>query len=320
MRALKVRELQGVINSAEFETWHDEFRRIRDRLHSLRLARLSSTSDDFAVDLLFRAGELEELAAQQHTEFAEIENQSFVRLAEFESQRMRATAAWMHSQACEKHVEDLRQDISGATAELEAAKKNRSGDVAKLEERLRELARQRDEKVKVSDAAKATSTAEYERREAMWTDVEESWKRSLRANLARSEYTYQARRMRGIAEAYLSGETPQPTSVLDEDALAEAATDAESAMEAHLQKARDELGCVLIEDFMYFPNQGESTKQVFCVPLIDESEHLNVQVHAKQIYVVEKARGLDFIEPIAVEIALEDDPRLEAFFIPAKAG
>ena len=48
----------------------------------------------------------------------------------------------------------------------------------------------------------------------------------------------------------------------------------------------------------------------FCVPLIDEDFHFNIQLSALHIYQVERARGLDFIEPVVGEdVRVREDPR-----------
>ena len=51
-----------------------------------------------------------------------------------------------------------------------------------------------------------------------------------------------------------------------------------------------------------------------CVPLIDDHDNLNVEVRALQPYQIERAKGIEFIEPVPREAEAAEDPRLAAFF------
>ena len=53
-----------------------------------------------------------------------------------------------------------------------------------------------------------------------------------------------------------------------------------------------------------------------CVPLVEERNHLNIQVEPLVLYQVSQEKGLEFIEPIPKEeLSLERDSRLDNFFV-----
>lgn len=306
------RELQALLASESFREWADVHGRLREKVRAARVAELSVTGDP-AVEMMFRAGELDEQAAKFHAEYAAVENQSLEALAAYESQRMRATQHWMVWHAAEKRVEDARADVNEVSTEIEAEKK-RGGDVSRLKDRLDELEKQRDQLARLAAEAKQESDRQYAERLRLWELVEDSWHRSLRANLARSEYAYQARRCRSEAEALFAGTALEGT-LSEADATA-AVEEAERAYFQHLGAGRDLFKCVLIEEFVFIPIADDS-KWIWCVPLIEEPDELNVQLTRFGIYQIERGRALDYIEPVAVaelESADDDDPRLDAFF------
>ncbi|MEL7305926.1 MAG: hypothetical protein AAGJ56_08850, partial [Myxococcota bacterium] len=245
-----------------------------------------------------------------------VENDSLEKLSAYESQRMRATQYWMMWHAAEKRLEDARAEVSELTAQTEAAKKSKSVDAQKTQERLREIEKQRDQLASVATRTKTESDRQYALRLSLWEEVEESWHQSLRANLARSEYAYQARRCRTEAEALFAGalDGTEPRSS-DEDSTA-AVQEAERHYFEHIDEARDRFRCVLIEEFIYVPIADDS-KWVWCVPLVDEADQFNVQLRRLQVYQIERGRALDYIEPVAMaelETMDDEDPRLELFF------
>lgn len=313
------RELQQLIASDGFREWAATHDRLRIQVKAARVGELAVTGDP-AVEMMFRAGELDEQAAKYYTEYAAVENQSLEALAAYESQRMRATQYWQLWDAAEKRVQDARTQVNELSSEIEAEKR-RKGDVSRLSERLKEAERQRDQLAKVAEDSKTESDRQYAERLRLWDEVEDSWQRSLRANLARSEYAYQARRSRSEAEALFAGtEVDAPMNEQDATAAVEAA---ERDYFAHLDAGRDAFKCVLIEEFVFIPIADDS-KWVWCVPLVEEPDEFNVQLSRLAIYQIERGRALDYIEPVALaelESAEEDDPRLSAFFgIQANAG
>jgi hypothetical protein len=88
----------------------------------------------------------------------------------------------------------------------------------------------------------------------------------------------------------------------------------EEGFAKHLEVARSRFECTLVEEFLYWPRQDD-VRSAICVPLIAERQHFNIQISPLSIYQVERARGLEFIEPMVAEMGVpDDDPRLEHFF------
>ena len=79
------------------------------------------------------------------------------------------------------------------------------------------------------------------------------------------------------------------------------------------------LTCSIISDFLFWAHETDVHAAV-CVPLIDEFEHFNIQIHAKKVYLISQEKGLDFIEPLPEEEMGEEDPRLESFFKEGRAA
>ena len=71
--------------------------------------------------------------------------------------------------------------------------------------------------------------------------------------------------------------------------------------------------CVVIHSFLYWPDRDD-LMSILCVPLMSDSNHLNLQVQACLVYRLGRQRGLDFIEPLAPAIDEDDSRRLDAFF------
>lgn len=309
------RELRVLIDSSDFVDWSQRHAELRQAVSKRRREELLESGDP-AVEMMFRAGELEEQAAKYYAEYAAVENESLEKLSAYESQRMRATQYWMVWHAAEKRLEDARAEVSELTAQAEAAKKSKSADALKIHERLRESEKQRDQLATIATRTKTESDRQYALRLSLWEKVEDSWHQSLRSNLARSEYAYQARRCRAEAEALFAGALDDNESRSSDQDATVAVQEAERQYFEHIDAARERFSCVLIEEFVYVPIADDS-KWVWCVPLVDEADQFNVQLRRLQVYQIERGRALDYIEPVAMaelETMDDEDPRLEMFF------
>jgi hypothetical protein len=82
-----------------------------------------------------------------------------------------------------------------------------------------------------------------------------------------------------------------------------------------LSEGEERFECVAIAEFLYWPHHDDM-RAALCVPLVDALAHLNIQVFKLQIYRIERAKGLRFIEPLPIEGSKEDEDaaRLESFF------
>ncbi|MEO1175350.1 MAG: hypothetical protein AAFX94_25345, partial [Myxococcota bacterium] len=240
------RGILKLVASEEFANWLESYDVLRVKVADLRLAEVME-SDDPAVEMMFRAGELDEQAARYYAEYAAIENESLENLAAYESQRMRATQHWMVAHAAEKKLEDARTELSELNAELDAGKKNKSTDLGRLEERVKEAERQRDQLAEIANNTKIESDRQYAERLRLWDIVEESWHQSLNANLARSEYAYQARRGRRTSEALFAGEIEHANG--EGDDLTTAVDAAEREYFEHIKAGREAFDVLIIEEF-----------------------------------------------------------------------
>lgn len=333
MKAKRIREISECVKSSAFDAWYVRYNELRkertllqeEREDALALAAVAAFKAESTLrcadETLFRAGECEDRSARAHAEFAEIENDSFETLSTFEMQRQKTSESWAELDRAEKRLEDHRQDTSDTRAELEAAKKGTTAEARLEAERLEQ--RLKDLEAEVSTLA--AEVEEVERRleedkgqkDTIWHEVEDTWSASFRANMARTEYSFQARRTRTDAEtlfARAAGERRQA------DELSEAArkmleklSDLEEELPKHMIRAEEQFECVLVDEFMYWPLH-DSVRTAVCVPLIDEREHFNLQVTALQSYKVERARGLEFLEPVPDALEEDTDPRLHAFF------
>ena len=90
-------------------------------------------------------------------------------------------------------------------------------------------------------------------------------------------------------------------------------------LEEHQRAGAEKFNCSIISDFLFWAHETDVHAAV-CVPLIDEFEHFNIQIHAKKVYLISQEKGLDFIEPLPEEEMGEEDPRLESFFTEGRAA
>jgi hypothetical protein len=86
-------------------------------------------------------------------------------------------------------------------------------------------------------------------------------------------------------------------------------------MEDLRTSARKWFGCLVGEEFLYWPRR-ENVNEVYCVPINDHAEGFNIELRAKNIYLISRQRGVEFIEPLppAGEPPEEEDGRIDDFF------
>ena len=341
MQAKWHHELRDLIRSESFMNWYRQYNILREssKITALRLVDLRAQASLLALkaentqhnadDCVYRAGEYEDLALMAQADFAEIENTSFEQLSQFETERRRATDSWQASDNADKQVEDLRQNLNDLRTRAEAARRVRSpegmSEAERIDMRARELETTLERTIRDATEARTRLNTMQGNKERMWVGVEQSWSRAFRANMARAEYMYLARRARTEAEEQFARAAAERRSI---DHLVDEAKVAEQQMlalkleyKAHLERGREQFGCVIIDEFMYWPQQ-EKVSGAWTVPLVDERRHLNLQVAALQLYQLERGTGLDAVEPWASEVeGNEPDARLDAFFsVPARAG
>ena len=96
MRSHRVHSLRDLVRSSEFLAWHKKHSEISEELHGLEdkrekldldltMAKFRADSlQNFADETLFKAGDYEDESARSEAKYAEIENDSFQLLSDFE--------------------------------------------------------------------------------------------------------------------------------------------------------------------------------------------------------------------------------------------
>ncbi len=335
MKAKRLSEVQELLQSPELLAWHQRYNDLRHALDDARgrrndllvQAALARFKADFttqmADDELLRAGDCEDRAAQAAADSAQIENSSFEMVSRFEMDRQLATDAWAEVDRVEQLLEESRRHTSDLKARADAGRKAGTPEGALEAERAanrsRELEGQIAALAKSVEEARTRQRLAEEAKGAKWMEVESTWSSAFRANLARSEYAYQGRKVRIDVEKLFQGATDERRRVEELEGEATKSLETihrlEADFEAHLDEARQHFDCALVREFFYWPNVDE-VQLAWCVPLIDERNHLNIQIRALEVYVIERGRGLDFLEPVAEtgRDKNEGDPRLDRFF------
>jgi len=257
-----------------------------------------------ADEKLFKSGECEDRAQEANAEYAHIDNTSFEKLSSFEEQRQRVSEGWVSVDGIEQQVEFIRDEIGDQRGSGAASNSSRQGEIGDLERQ--------------AEAARSRLTEQVRRRDQLWDEVEQSWSQAFHANMARTEYLYHSRRERSGAEDLYSRAAAVRARVSrlnDELEATHARIDVlDAEIDAHIEKAREEFDCTLVEEFMFWPREDD-VKMAICVPIVQEMDHLNVQVEPLKVYQVARSKGLEFVEPLPDEAGLGvEDERLEAFF------
>ena len=335
MKARRYSEVKQLVASPEFHAWwqelvlarmaRDESRERYDELltQAMLMEFRAELAQKNAIDTLYRAGECEDAAATMAVESQELENSSFKIVADFEEQRYQATEMWYRLGAHERRVEELKE-------KLEAAKgKQRDAAVAQkaaLDAGLAKL----DQELKIAERAHRGSVEEYERengrKDRLWQEVERIWTRTVELSLLMAEKNQQGKKVRKLAEKLFAQaeERKQRCKKLREEAEAVNRTRESAALKLAdtLKAAVERFGCSCGEEFVYF-REKEDQKRAYCVPLVDDSEHYNIEVKPLTVYSIERHRGVSFIEP-AVETRratdAEGDRRFEDFFLKGRKG
>jgi hypothetical protein len=324
IKAKKVQEILEILRSREFSDWYLRFETaFRDR------AELWKQDPERVLHAVLRAGEYEDRAHEAEDTYSRLDT-SFEMLAAYEQQRVATSEAWEELGRAEYQLAEYRQRASELRAEAAAAKKdaqdpNAAARHARVEAELKVLDRLIEECAEQVAGKDRLFNEETEKREALWRSVEEAWLIAFRANMARIEYGYLGRRMRAMVEIW------SRDSSFGREGAAEAAgraevieaelARAEATLEDLLSKAAERFHCVAISEFLYWP-QDDDVRGALCVPLVGDMTLLNMQVVKLQVYRVERAKGLSFIEPLAQESAddLEDASRLDRFFADRPRG
>lgn len=329
MKAMWLREVRRLLESERFSQWwgrlHEMDRQRRqgaDKISELQsqinlMAFRAEQTQKEAIDALYLAGEYEDKAARLRAEAAEIENKSYEAVANFENQRIMVSDIYSRMGAVEHNQLSLQAEVDALGKSLE-----QSRDAEQRAEMKRVLKR------KQSDLAKANRefaevSAHYERENkrkmSLWEEVEHLWGRSLDINLSVSEKRVKSKRSRQESERLFKRAEGFKDKVQQlKEELHSAGQQQGRLIESmgeHRSSARQLFACSVGEEFLYWPSR-EREKAVFCVPLGDYQEGFNIELKALNIYLADRQRGVEFLEPLPPdnEILSRDDTRIDDFF------
>lgn len=333
MKARRLSEVRDFIGSPEFVSWweslvkvraeRDEARERHDELLSQAMLMdfRAELTQKHAIDTLYRAGDLEDEAAQMMVEAQQVENDSLRIVADFEEQRYRASESWFRSCALEKRLEELGDELAGAERRLAIAEGAIKREV-ELEVARLEAEKKRQEKLLGQVAQE--KQREEQAKEKLWQEAERAWARSMELSLLIAEHKVRGRKVRAAAERLFrqAEERKQRAAKLraEADAAAQEREAAEKKAAEVLARIR-ESDCALGEEHLYF-RQKENPRRAWCVPLVEDAESYNIEIKPVTVYSIDHKRGVEFIEP-AVEVAEseeESDRRFEEYFLKGRQG
>ncbi|HSM92458.1 MAG TPA: hypothetical protein VLT47_06170 [Anaeromyxobacteraceae bacterium] len=308
MKALRLSELQELIQSQPFAAWWADYQAAVDAAREARLhdddvvaqAQMMELRAELAqraaVDVFTLAGETQDAAARTATEAQALENQALVIVGHYEDQRFRTSDAWYRLGGAERAVEVAR----------EAAADGRPESRASLEHA--ERARQ---------AHQAQYDAEDARRTRLWAEVEATWEQAFSRSLVAAETELRARRVRQEAERLFKEAEERRARArqlrADADAAGRERAAADERRAGLLALAGERFGCTPGDSFLYW-RHGADPRSAFAVALVDEPEGHGLPVKPLAIFTVTRPRGVAFLEPAragATRPAAAGERRLE---------
>ncbi len=318
MRALRLSELQELLQSQPFAAWWADFQRAvagtKDaRAHDEELvaqAQLMELRAELAqraaVDVFTAAGESEEAAARTVAEAQALENHALEIVGTYEDQRFRTSDVWYRLGGAERAVELAREAAaSGKRPEAQAA-------LDHAERSRRQL--------------QAEYEAEDARRTRLWADVEGTWERAFTRSLLAAETAARTRVVRREAERLFKEAEERRERARQLRSEADAAGRERAAAEKRraelLSQVGERFGCTTGETFLYWRHRDDQ-RSAFAVALFDEPEAHNLEVKALGVYTVGRQRGIAFLEPAREglgQTAEEGDRRFEEVLLGPRKG
>jgi len=318
VKALRLSELQELLQGQPFAAWWADFQRAvssarEARLHDEDLvaqAQLMELRAELAqraaVDVFTAAGETEEEAARTGAEAQALENRALEIVGAYEEQRFRTSDLWYRLGGSERAVELAREAAAGggrpeAKANLEHAERTRRQLQAEYE-------------------------AEDARRTQLWADVEGTWEKAFARSLVGAETVARTRGVRREAERLFKEAEERRARArqlrADADAAGRERAAAEKRRAELLALAGERFGCTPGETFLYWRHRDDQ-RSAFAVALFDEAEAYNLEVKALGVYSVGRQRGIAFLEPAREGLgrtAEEGDRRFEEVLLGPRKG
>jgi len=258
-----------------------------------------------AIDTLYRAGELDDAAASMLFEATDLENRSYRAVSDFEEQRFKGSGIWYRLGAAEKMLEERRE------AHAQASSKKSESELGAAERAYR--------------TGREDYERETEQKNRLWDEVERIWAKSAEVNLLVAEHRLRAKRVRKEAEGIFAEAEDGKRRSAELRAKADAASlrcqAAETALGSTLDRAREQLGCAVGNDFLYFLRK-DSSRMALCVSLIEDHDNYNLELSPLGVYLVDRQRGVTFLEPLAASApsSEEGDRRFEEYFLRGRKG
>jgi hypothetical protein len=281
MRARSYAEVREVLTSADFRGWFEELGRATqarkdsaerfDELitQSTLLDLRAELAQKSAIDTLYQAGECEDLAARLNAESEELENRSFEAVARFEAHRVKVTEIWYHLGVVEKVLQELREG------------KELRSELAKREEEYA--------------LAEADYRRETERKERLWSEVEQLWQSSAEKSLLLHEKEVQGRKVRKLAERLFREAEDRKLRGrklrVDADEQSVRKSKQQKRIAELLEEACGRFDCAVGEEFLYF-RQREERDGIYAVSLISDSDSYNIEVTPLGVYRVDRQHGV----------------------------
>jgi len=308
VKALRLSELREVVHGAAFAAWWAEFSRAgselreaterrQDLLSQAELMELrSELVQRTAMDAFSDGGEAEEAATRMGVEAQTLENQALVLVAVFEEQRFKASDLWYRLGGLERSLEEA--------ADPQARRQ--------MERQLPVLQKEYG--------------VEEQKRDRLWSEVEEAWARSYERSLLSHEHGDRARRIRKEAERLFKEAEERRLRARQLKGEAEASAREVAEATHHraqlLERASREFGCAHGERFLYWRQKGDQ-RGAYAVALQDDREGYNIDVKALAEYSVGPHRGIGFLEPARdapASAGPEGDRRFEEYLLGARQG
>jgi hypothetical protein len=327
MRAVPLKELRELLQGAPFTAWWAAYgaalQAERDTAAShaqaigrQRLADLEAeAAQRQAIDTFSEAGEAEEVAARVAGEAQAQEVRALEQVGRFEEQRFRTSDLWYRLGGAERTVEVRREGLARVAGTGLDAEKAR----AQAESALRLAERQQR-------SLQDDYEAEDRKRSRLWDEVEAAWERSFERSLLAAEHATRSRRIIREAERlFHEAEEKRGAArqVRDEaDQLARALAEAGRRRTGLLDDARERFGCVAGESFLYWRHPDDQ-HAAWAVALREDPGGWNLPVKGLEVYTVNRARGVAFLEPAREGLPLSvdhGDRRFEDYFLGPRRG
>jgi len=326
MRAVPLKELRELLQSPPFLAWWAAYGAAVDAERDAaarhahggarqRVADLEAeASQRVAIDTFSEAGEAEEVAARVAAEAQAHEVRALEQVGRFEEQRFRTSDLWYRLGGAERAVEVRREGMAQVATGPDAEKLRLQAEAAlRLAERqLRSL---QDE-----------YGAEDRKRTQLWDEVEAAWERSFERSLLAAEHAIRSRRIiRDAERLFHDAEEKRAAArqLRDEgEQAARALAEASRRRAGLLDDARERFGCVAGESFLYWRHPDDQ-RAAWAVALREDATGWNLPVKPLEVYTVNRARGVAFLEPAREGLPLsldQGDRRFEEYFLGPRRG